>query len=101
MPERFELSAIFLRDMTLTSHDRRDEHCKNGPRLSPLVCEVGFDQCPHTAHHHLVASTENDRRVISMRFNLSRKTCRTEIPGEKRVIHSFGAIRQLFAGSRV
>src|SRR5215467_8335452 len=101
MPERFEFSTIFLRDMTLASYHRRDEHREHRPRLSPLVREVGFNQSPHTAHHHLVASTKDDRCVISMHFDLSGKTCRTEIPGEKRVIHSFGAIRQLFARSRV
>src|SRR5262245_20533239 len=101
MPERFEFSAIILRNMALASHHRWDEHREYRPRLSPLVREIGLNQSPHTAHHHLVASTEDDRCVISMRFNVSRKTCRTEIPGEKRVIHSFGAIRQLFARSRV
>src|SRR4030095_798278 len=101
MPERFEFSAIFLRDMTLAPHQGRYEHRKYRPRLSPLVREVGLDQSPHTAHHHFVASTEDDRRVISVRFNLNSKTSRTEIPGEKRVIHSFRAIRQLFARSRV
>src|SRR5262245_30034320 len=101
MSERLEFSAVFLRDMALASDHRRPEHGRHKPAFASFVREVGFDQSPHTADHHLVASSEDDRSIISMRFNLCRKTCGTEISGEKRVIHSFGAIRQFFARSGV
>ena len=57
MAQRLELAAVFIRQVILTSDQRRNQHRKNRTRFTALAREIGFNEGAQAADHHLVAGT--------------------------------------------